>query len=390
MVSDVLDRNKTDINDLIRGAKNVGKIAESEAQVADHNKTVSEDVVEAIKAAKLSKLLLPKQYGEPQVDLKGYARIIRTVGSYNISAAWLTYLYSIHNMLVAHLPKKGKEEVINQGGLIADIFAPVGKAEKDGDGFRITGTYSFVSGVLYSDWVALALKMKLDDSEVPELCMLMMPTSEVEIVKNWDTLGLRGTGSNQVVADNVYVPKHRLIRLSEADRTGKPPEEYDEDYPLYDVPLFSTFSIGFPMVALGGAERLLEEFKKRTEKRVRLGGNEASDSRHQGVLADLTIMYYEAEGLLDKYIQLLENYDMDKDDKRGEFAAIRSKITKIASDIAVKVLLTLGGFSMFKGDPIELFVRDLLAVCTHRSNMYEDSIEAFGKSQFGFDINING
>jgi 3-hydroxy-9,10-secoandrosta-1,3,5(10)-triene-9,17-dione monooxygenase len=144
------------------------------------------------------------------------------------------------------------------------------------------------------------------------------------------------------------------------------------------------------MVALGGAERLLQEFKNRTEKRVRMGGNSAKDSRHQGVLAELTIKYYESEGLLDKYISLLENYEMGKEDKRGEFAAIRAKITKNVTDIAVKVLLTLGGFSMFKGDPIEIFVRDLLAVCTHRSNLYEDSVESFGKTQFGFDVSING
>lgn len=288
------------------------------------------------------------------------------------------------------ITKKGQKEVFHQGGLIADIFAPVGTVEKDGSGYWLSGKYSFVSGILYSDWVALSFRMKMEEQEKPELCMLTLKTSEVKIIKNWDTLGLRGTGSNQVVVDRVYVPEHRLIRLSLADRTGRPPEGYDKDYPLYDVPFFSSFAMGFPMVALGGAERLLEEFKKRTEKRVRLGGNVAKESRHQGVLAELTVQYYEAEGLLDRYISLLENYEMGKEDKRGEFAAIRSKVTKISSDIAVKVLTTLGGFSMFKGDPVELFVRDLLSVCTHRSNLYEDSIEAFGKTQFGFDVPING
>ncbi|MDR7236351.1 acyl-CoA dehydrogenase [Neobacillus drentensis] len=390
MVSKVVDEYKADLSLLLKGAEKVGEIAESEALEADQNKTVSKNVIDAIKEARLSKLLLPKKYGEPQVDLREYSQIIRTVGKYNTSAAWLTFLYSIHNSLVAFMTKEGAEEVINQGGLIADIFAPIGKVEKDGDGFRITGKYSFVSGILYSDWVALAVKMKLDDSEETELCMLNIPISDVEIVENWDTLGLRGTGSNQVIVDNVYVPKHHLIRLTVADRTGRPPQGYDKDYPLYDVPFFSSFSVGFPMVALGGAERLLQEFKNRTEKRVRMGGNSAKDSRHQGVLAELTIKYYESEGLLDKYISLLENYEMGKEDKRGEFAAIRAKITKNVTDIAVKVLLTLGGFSMFKGDPIEIFVRDLLAVCTHRSNLYEDSVESFGKTQFGFDVSING
>ena len=392
MLNTILDEEKTDIKKLLEGAEKVGKIAEAEALEADENKTVSSNVIDAIKEAKLSKLFLPKEYGEPQIDLREYSEIIRTVAKHNVSAAWLTYLYSIHNILVAHLPRKGRDEVVNQGGLIADIFAPIGKTEIDGDGFRITGKYGFVSGILYSDWVALAVKMQLEGDDSPQIYMLTLPTTDVQIEKNWDTLGLRGTGSNQVVVDNVYVPKHRLIRLSEADRTGRPPEaeSYDADYPLYDVPLFSSFCVGFPMVALGGAERLLEEFKKRTEKRVRLNGGSAKESRHQGVLAELTIQFYEAEGLLDRYIQLLENYEMGKEDMRGEFSAIRAKITKTASDIAVKVLLTLGGFAMFKGDPVEMFARDLLALCTHRSNFYEDSVENFGKSIFGFDVHTNG
>ena len=64
--------------------------------------------------------------------------------------------------------------------------------------------------------------------------------------ENWDTFGLRGSGSNQVIADNVYVPMERILRLTAADETGRPPEVYyDKDYPLYHVPFIQPFTLVF-------------------------------------------------------------------------------------------------------------------------------------------------
>ncbi len=386
MLGDIKYENQV-LQQLLEEAKEIGEIAESEAEETEKNGTVSENFIAVFKKTQLPHLLLPKQYGGPQINLRSYSEIVETVSKYSVSAGWLTYLYTIHNVWAAYLPEKGKNEIINHGGLLADIFSPVGRAEPDGDGFRLTGKYNFVSGILYSDWVALAAFMKLPGGEEPEFCAFALPIEDVEVVENWNTMGLRGTGSNQVIADNAYIPEHRLLRLQEADKTGRPPEDngYDADYPFYDVPFFASFMSGFSMVALGGAKRLLEEFKNRTEKRVRLRGQIAKESRHQGVLAELNLKYFEAEGLLKTYISMLENYEVTDEDKRPEFAALRGRIVKICQDIAVKVLATLGGNALFRGDPVELFVRDLLAVSAHRSNLYEDNIENYGKSLFGFE-----
>ena len=70
----------------------------------------------------------------------------------------------------------------------------------------------------------------------------MLKASEVQIVKNWDTFGLRGSGSNQVIADNVYVPMERILRLTAADATGRPPEEdYDQGLSFISCSILSCF-----------------------------------------------------------------------------------------------------------------------------------------------------
>ena len=169
MTNQTLKEKSVTVEELLESAKRIGELAEQEAQDAEKNATISENVVNLIKETQISKIMLPKKYGGPQVDLKTFAKIVRTVSYHNVSAGWLTYLYPLHNILPAYLPEKGRDEIVNQGGLICDVFAAVGKAEKDGDGYRISGKWNFASGCLYSDWIGLGVNIQFPDSPEPRV-----------------------------------------------------------------------------------------------------------------------------------------------------------------------------------------------------------------------------
>lgn len=381
------------VEELLKGAEEVGKLAEKEAQEAEANGTISQNVVDLMKETKITRLMLPKKYGEPQVDLRTLGKIVRKVSYHNVSAGWITYLYPLHNMLPAYLPTKGMDEIVNQGGIVVDVFAAIGKAERDGDGFRISGTWNFASGVNYCDWVGLGVIAQFPESDKPEVCLPILKASEIEIVKNWDTFGLRGTGSNRVIADNVYVPMERMLRIETADKTCVPPQDdYDKDYPFYHVPFYPSFYLGFPCMAIGGAERVLAEFKTMTENRVRLMDNirESESPRSQRVLAEMTTDFHTATALMDKYFDLLEEARHGANVPRAEFFAIRTKIIKICVDIAVRALMTLGGAALYKGSTLEIMIRDILSVATHKTSLYEDAVFAYGKEVFGFASGVRG
>ena len=122
MESFVVKNDNVSVDQLLAGAERIGKLAEEEVQEAEKNASISQNVVDLIKETQISRMMLPKKYGGPQTDLKTLANVVRKVANYNISAAWLTYLYPLHNMLPAFLPEKGADEIINQGGLICDIL----------------------------------------------------------------------------------------------------------------------------------------------------------------------------------------------------------------------------------------------------------------------------
>lgn len=394
MVNSITENNNTVVEELLEGAKRVGQLAEKEAHEAEVNATISQNVIDLMKETQITRILLPKEYGGPNVNLKDFSKIVRTVSYYNISAGWLAYLYPLHNIIPAYLPKETRDEIVHSEGLICDVFAAVGRAEKVEGGYTVSGTWNFASGVNYSEWIGLGVSLEVEDKEKPIVCMPVFHRSQVEIVKNWDTFGLRGSGSNQVKVDQVFVPTNRVLRLDLVDETSRPPEEdYDKDYPFYHVPFYATFYLGFPSIALGGAERILNEFKKQTEQRVRLmdGVRESESPRSQRVLAEMMADYHAADALMDKYLNMLEECrNSGNEPLRSEFFAIRTRIIKICTDIAVRSLLTLGGGALYKGGTIELFIRDMLSVATHKTSLYEDSVAAYGQELFGFPSHVRG
>ncbi|WP_338451139.1 acyl-CoA dehydrogenase [Niallia oryzisoli] len=388
----VLLKGKMDRETLLANAEAIGKMAEAEAMEADKNGHLSDKVSQAMKEAEFHKLMKPKKYGGHSVDLTTYTEMIRTVARHSMAAAWLAYFYSAHEVWPAYLPPKGRDEVLGGDTLLADVVAPVGKVEKDGEGFRLYGQWNFCSGVLSSDWVGLGAMAELNEGEGPEYCLFVLPTSDVEIVRNWDTIGMRGTGSNGVLVEGTYVPPHMIVPAKNLLATGIPVGgDYDKNDPVYRMPFMPLFLLGFPAVSIGGIERLISIFQERTEKRVRVfkgGSNESKSGGSQRLLAELKIELAACLGLLDRYVKILEKWQEEgrnvvSDEEREEVFAIRGHIAAKTRDMAVKILTTLGGTAIYKGDPAELFTRDILAVSSHPNSLWEDSMAAYGRTLFG-------
>ena len=383
--------NKALYAEIIEKAKRIGEAAELEALEADRNATISEKIAELIRKEEIHRLILPKEYGHPQLDWRTFVDMVKTVGYHNLSTAWLTYFFSCHNAWVSYLPKPLRDEIVNQGGFVADVFAPVGKVEPCEGGYTISGKYNFVSGINYCDWVGVGAMMKFDDSEKPERVGICLKVSDLEVVKNWDSLGLRGSGSNTLIVDNVFVKPEAILRFSKIIECSQPPEkDFDQDYLYYNTPFYPGFYVGFAAMAVGGAERVLAEFEKHTAGRIRFSGVVEKESpTSQRVLADLSLEFEAAKALLNQYIAMMEQ-DKGGPYEGAKYKAIRASIIDKCVNIGVRSLLTLGGHALLKGHPVEMFTRDLMAIATHITSLYEDGVYGYGRHLFGIKTGIQG
>lgn len=84
---------------LMESAKRIGRLAEQEVLQADENRTISQKLVNVIKEEAIHRLIMPKEYGYPQIDFTTFTDMVKTAGYYNLSAAWLTYFYALQTMI---------------------------------------------------------------------------------------------------------------------------------------------------------------------------------------------------------------------------------------------------------------------------------------------------
>lgn len=380
-----------DRDEWIRRAHVIGKIGEDAAAESDKNCRASSLLIQAIEAAQIPDLWKPKNYGGLGVDLSSYNEIIRTISSYNITAGWLTYFYSIHEVWVGYMHPEGRDKVFNKGGLVADVLAPVGHVERVGNEYKLSGQWNFASGVLDSTWIGLGAVTQLPDAEAPEYCIFVLPVSDCDIIENWDVMGMRGTGSNGVLVKDIVVPQHMILPAARVLGTGRPVGgNYDSAEAIYRMPFLPFFAGFFPTVALGGASRIVEEFKLCTENRVRVyqGNTNATTTSSPRVLAELKMRLFEMEGLVDRYQQQLaewlgRNQVVNTDEEKAMMFGLRGAIAKCGVDIAIKATQALGGTVLYKGHTIELFTRDLIGLGAHSSHIYEDAMTTYGGALFG-------
>lgn len=381
-----------DRDEFLRRAEVIGQLGEEDAMQADEACQLTDRVVKAIEDSQIPDLLKPRKYGGLAPDLKSYYDIIRTIARYNMPSAWIAYFYSIHQVWPAYMPPLGREEIIVGGGNVADVLAPVGTVEKDGEGYRLSGQWNFASGVPHSTWIGLGAVTQLPDNDKPEYCLFAVRVAELEIIRNWDPLGLRGTGSHGVKLDRVLVPQHRVLPVERVLHKGTPiGGDYDPAEMIYRLPFLPLFAGPFSAVVLGGAQRMVQEFRERTAKRTRVyqgGASAIASGPMPTVAAELDLQLMEMEGLVDRYRQQLEAWLAEgrvtvSDEEKARMYALRAKIAQGGVDIAVKTGQAMGGTALYRGDPVELFTRDLLTLGSHASHLYVDAMATYGGALFG-------
>jgi 3-hydroxy-9,10-secoandrosta-1,3,5(10)-triene-9,17-dione monooxygenase len=382
--------------ELLRRAKEIGELAEKYALQTDEERRLPEEVTQKLKESNFHLLHRPKAYGGQDLDFETFGDIIRTVAYHSVSAAWATYFVIIHETWPSFIPKDARDTLFNSNELMADVFAPVGKVEDadDGKGYLVSGQWNFCSGVLWSDWIALGAFHTMKDGDKPELSLFIVRKEDVEVIDNWDTMGLRGTGSNAVKLDKNYVAPEYVFPLSRVVEGATAPDgNYEEDYLLFNVPYIAYFLSGFSQILVGGLKRLVDEFVERTENRVRVYNNnsqEKDNSSSQRTLGEIKMEYNALEKIADDYLVRMQGYAEKgvrvlEEEERQELFAMRGYVAKHAPLIATRLLTVLGGNALYREAGTERFVRDLIAVSCHPTHLYEDAMVGYGKTIVGQD-----
>ncbi len=386
-------------DDFLQAAARVGAYAEEVAAQADRDSGFPAEFGELIRSQQLHRLLRPRAHGGHAQGPRTFAEVIRKVAYHNCAAAWLAYFFPLHEQWVAYLPAAARTQVFESDGFVADIFGPIGQVTYVDGGVKLSGQWNWGSGILFCDWVGLGASVKVPGhGDAPQPCLVTVHKSQFEVIRNWDCFGLRATGSHAVKVQDVFVPWSMVLPVTSTKVGGQPVDgHYESEAPIFRQPFMASFLMGFIAIALGAAERMMDELLARTKKRQRAlyGTKEWESLLTQRNIGELDAKLEMIRAGYDRYVARLEacvkNGESVLDEgEEMRLGALRSMVVAEARDLAFRAFELLGGTAAYKGDPVERIPRDLFMVSVHITQAYEDHMAARGRTMFGVPAGVMG
>ncbi len=213
------------------------------------------EVVDVLRQAGVFRLCVPLALGGLQVAPADLLCAIETVAQADGSAGWCVMIGATSGLVSAFVDEPTGREIYGDAATISGgVFAPMGRASVEGETYRVSGRWSFASGCQHCSWLMggciVAGAAPLPNG-APDIQLVLFPAAAARVVDTWDVSGLRGTGSHDIVVDDLIIPQTQSLSLI----TGQP--HYPG--PLYAFPLFGLLAAGVAAVALGVARRAIEE-----------------------------------------------------------------------------------------------------------------------------------
>lgn len=328
----------------------------------DDAQEVSADVIALMREAGIYRALVAKRFGGDEVSPAGFIRMIERIAQVNGSAAWVAS-FGHTAAYVTALPLETLAEIYANGpdvNICGALFPPHGAAAVSG-GFRVSGRWKFGSGTPAADLVGVGIKAEgLDHGGLPRMAIL--PRGKVSIVRNWDVIGLRGTGSHDVVVDNVVVPKEwTFIR-------GGPSSL---DAPLYRYPVMSLAAQVLAVVGLGVARAALDRITEMANGRGSITGAPVLADRAyvqndiaqaEAALRSARAFFYEVTEDAFAILQAGDDLPIEK------VNLLRLASTHAAAagvDVAQTAFRLSGTTAIYKDHPIARSLNDALVVAQH-------------------------
>ena len=383
---------------VIDGVRELLPLLRERAQETEDSRNVPAESVKALTETGFFRVLQPSRFGGHEDDPITFLTAVRLIASACGSTGWVASVLGVHAWQLALFPLQAQEEVwgADSGTRMSSSYAPTGQAETVAGGHRLSGRWSFSSGCDHATWALLGAIVSGADGNPADFRTFLLPASDYVIDDVWDTVGLRGTGSNDVVVSGAFVPEHRSLSFNDVFRCACPGQEANPA-PLYRLPYGSLFSYAITTPIIGMATGAYEAHVAYQRERVRASyvGQKASEDPHSQVrvaeaAADLDSAWLALERNM---AELMEHaragtkipvplrLRVRRDQVRGTGQAISA---------ADRLFENSGGRALRSGTPIQRFWRDAHAGRVHAINDPERALSMFGRGEFGLRIQPDG
>jgi alkylation response protein AidB-like acyl-CoA dehydrogenase len=379
--------------ELAERAVKLAPLLQKNALWAEENRRLPEETVEALTDAGFLKMRVPSRYGGFESDMRTVVDVISELGRGDGSTAWTVAVWSISSWLAGLFPDEVQDEIFATPDVrVSGILSPSAIAVPTDGGVVLNGKWSFNSGAQQSHWNTNAALLATPDGG-HEPVMVAIPLSDLEIIDDWHTAGLRGTGSVTTVAKDLFVPAERVLSMVPV-LTGKHSSVLNASSPIYRGPFMPTACTTVTATALGLAKAAKDAFFARLPDRK----ISYTDYAHQSEAPLTHLQVAEAAVKVDE-AEFHTYRAADMVDTKGpggepwtleERARVRLDMGAACQRAkeAVDVLNTAsGGSSIYHSVPIQRIHRDVQTINLHGIMHPNSNYELYGRILCGLEPN---
>lgn len=346
----------------------------SRREAADAAHDLPPETVGEIRAAGLFRVFQPAAWGGLELDPRAVLDIQNAIAEVCVSTAWVYGVLSVQAFFLARFDARAQADVwaADPEALLSSSFQPLGVVTPVDGGFRLSGRYTFSSGSRHCAWALIGGVVPPGPGrEAAEMRLFLAPRRDYVVDPTWRVIGLKGTGSNDLVLENAFVPTYRTYRpdpglLPLGASSGLPP--------LYRLPWMHVFTSMVANLGIGAARGALGAFADETRSRkAGVTGAAASENpAYRSVIARTRAEADAAEGLAKRnFGRFLECVATGEEMALAEALTYRAQLTgglRKMADLVDEMMLLLGGRGIRLSSPLSRFWLDLMAARAHAGN----------------------
>ncbi len=356
---------------------------------------LTDETVKHMKAAGNIRLLQPKSHGGLEVHPREFAETVMAIAALDPSAGWINGVVGVHPYQLAYADPKVADEIWadDVDTWVASPYAPQGIARPTDGGYIFNGRWQFSSGTDHCDWIFLGALLGDSDGKPlmpPQMMHMILPRKDYEIVEDsWDVVGLRGTGSKDVIVRDAFVPSYRTMDAMKV-MDGSAQREAGMTEALYLMPWSTMFPLGISAATIGIAEGALGAALDYQRERVNSSGVAIKD--------DPYVMYAIGEAAADINAarqELLANadriYDMVAAGRDVSFevraAGRRTQVRAVWRAVSAvdEIFARCGGNGTRMDKPLQRYWRDVHVGQAHAIHVPGTIYHASALSSLGVD-----
>ena len=363
------------------------------ARNSEQMRCLDDDAAAALRESGLASVLTPRQFGGYEMSPSAHIWACAELSHVCPTSSWVLMVCVAHDYIVGRFPEQCQQEVYELGAdnLVAGALAPQGTVERVPNGWKLNGRWQYGSGCDHSPWFLMGARAVNPSSDEPLIHHVMVPRADMQIDDTWHTLGMRGTGSKDLLAKDAFVPEHRCVPTFPTF-VGLSP--YAKS-PLYRLPVYSGLSSMVAGSVLGIAERCMEDYVAQTHlRRNAYGAVKSENTGMQRRIAESGAEIREARRLLDG---ICDRFDVAmKEDKapmspvdRAQFRWDAAYVVELCRRAVERIFSAAGAHSVYEGSPVLRAFRDINTACHHAVVDFDTVSEIQGRAMLFGDMNEN-